>query len=45
MNDAEKKALEQVKRWEAAMQRTFKGILPRPVRRAMLERAAEAHDA
>lgn len=39
--DAELRALDQVAGWEKAMQRTFRGILPRPVRRAMLDRAGD----
>lgn len=33
-------ATARVNAWERAMQRTFKGIVPRPQRRAQLERAA-----
>jgi hypothetical protein len=37
MSEAEKVAIA----WDKAMRRAFKGILPRPVGRAMLMRAAE----
>lgn len=38
---AQEAALKRVAAWERTMQRTFKGIMPRPVRRRFLERAAE----
>lgn len=38
---AQEAALKRVSEWEKAMQRAFKGIMPRPVRRRFLERAAE----
>lgn len=44
-NEVEAAALARVESWDRAMQRTFKGILPRPTRRAMLQRATEAVDA
>lgn len=40
-SDAETAALATVAAWDKAMTRTFKGILPRPTRRAMLMRASE----
>lgn len=42
---AEANALAAVLRWERRMQRAFKGIVPRPVRRAQLDRAAAAQEA
>ena len=37
--DAEIKAMARVTEWEKAMRRTFKGIMPTPVRRRFLEAA------
>lgn len=42
---AEAAATLAVARWEKAMNRAFKGIVPRPTRRAMMVRAAERVEA
>lgn len=41
---AEDAALQKVAEWERAMQRTFKGIMPRPMRHAFLRQAADRQD-
>ena len=42
-NEAMSAAAERVAAWEKAMNRAFKGIVPRDTRRAMMMRAAEAY--
>lgn len=42
---AQRAAEERVLRWEKAMQRAFKGIMPRPVRRRFLDKAVGNADA
>ena len=44
-NEAQLAAAQRVAAWEKAMNRAFKGIMPRNVRRAMMMRAAEAYEA
>lgn len=42
---AEAEALNRVAAWDRAMQRAFKGIMPRPTRHAFLRRAADRMEA
>lgn len=44
-NRAAEAALQRVAAWDRAMQRAFKGIMPRPVRHAFLQRAAKRQEA
>lgn len=37
-------AMTQVQQWDQAMNRAFKGIISRPTRHRMMQRAAERHE-
>lgn len=43
--EAEQAALQRVAEWDRAMQRAFKGIVPRPQRHAQMMRALDRHEA
>lgn len=42
---AQEKALERVRSWDKAMQRAFKGIVPRPTRHRMINEALREAEA